>query len=317
MATAKVLKKLSAQVQSGSSYEESAPFLMPFTSETLSQNYDPIEDMSNVGVGFRDIPQQGPRHTSGSVEQNIDVISCETIFEAAFGANSSGVFTLGSNSKKLSLCGLNDANAVKYANVYIKTLKISAAAAGLWNMSYEIVGVTAQDRAATGTFPASPTAPGDPFTFHEAGGTGYVRIGDATDALSSSDEINIEDFNLDITCGFDEQYCNEGTGTLTPIFGQVEPVVSGSFTVARHDSDTYLDWVDAHTPLQMTVYAYKSAAATMLIEIPRFIIKVDMSDDSLTKQNVSMMIGRNGTGSSYKNTNMSFTSPVRITIVNS
>ena len=317
MATTKVMRKLCAQIQSGASYESGAMISMPFTSESIMQNYDEIADESISGEGFMDIPQQGPRHTSGSVSLNIDPVSCIPLMEAAFGTNSSNVFTLGSNVKKMSMCCLNSANAVELANVYPKTFNINGTSAGLIKLETEVIAETAQVRDAVGNYPAAPTAFGTPFTFHEAGGTGYVRVGNQDDALSSSDDICIEEFSLEITTGFDEQYCNEGTDTLTPVFGMVPPTVSGSFRIARHDSDTFQDFEDAHTPLQMSIYVYKSATETMLIEIPNFVISCEITDDDIAKQNITMMIGRNGLGTSYSNSNMSLTSPVRITIVNS
>lgn len=312
----KVLKKFCAQIQSGSTYESDAMFMVPLVSETLNQNYDPIEDDSIVGVGFKGIPKQGSRHTSGAVTQNLDSIGCEQILEAAFGTESSGVYTLGSNSKKMSCCLYNGVNAVEYANVYVKRIRFSGAPNGLWQMDYDIIGVTAQDRDVIGNFP-SVTDPGDPLSFHEAGGTGYFRVGDDGDALAGGDEINIESFELEITCGFDEQYCNEGVSTLTPIFGMVQPEVTGSFVIARHDADTFQDFEDNHTALQAELYIYGSATDNIKIQIPRFPIKCEVTDDDVAKQNIEMLIGRNGIGSTYQNSNMSFTSPVRVTVVNS
>lgn len=316
MATVKVLKKLCAQIQSGGTYESGGMYRQPFTSETLSQMYDMIDDESISGEGFKEIPQQGPRHTEGTVTQTLDDVACIPILEAAFGANSSGVFTLGSNSKKLSMCGLNDANAIQYANVYISRLRLFSSVSSLWQMEYDIIGETAQVRTTTGSYPTD-TGYDDPFTFHETGGTGFVRIGDTADALDSGDEINIEEFSLELTTGFDSQYCNEGTGTLTPAFGMVAPTVTGSMKVSRHTSDAFQDFEDANTPLQATIYIYKSATSNILIEIPRFVISCTVTDDDIARQDLELMIGRNGTGTNYKNTNMSFTSPVRITVTNS
>lgn len=317
MSTTKVMRKLSAQIQTGATYESNAAFLMPFVSESIMQKYDDIADESILGVGFKDIAQQGVRHVEGSISQNLDVVSCAPILEAAFGALSSQVYTLGTNSKKLSLCALNDINAIRYANVYVKKIKLSSSVNNLWKLDYDVLGVTAQDRVATSNFP-TVTAPDDPFTFHETGGTtGYVRLGNTADALAAGDNINIEDFSLEINTGFDAQYCNVGLATLTPAFGMVEASCSGSFKVARHDADTLLAWQDAHTALQMAIYIYKSATDNILIEIPRLVIKVDLTDDDIAKQSVEMMIGRNGVGTSYKNANMAFTSPVRITTDNS
>lgn len=318
MATVKVLRKVAAQIQAGSTYEDSAMYLLPLLSGIYGQTYNQIEDNSINGEAFMDIPQQGTRMVGGDgISFQIDKISIETILEAAFGSNAAQVFTLGSNTKKLSICTLDYVNANQYANAFIKRLALSSSVNSVWQADIDFVHTTAESRVATSNFPASPTAYEEPFTFHEAGGTsGYIRIGNADDALAAGDNVCFEDFNLELNNGFDNQFTNCGLGTLTPIFGMAVPAVTGSFTVARHDTDQYLDWQDAHTPLQMEILIYKNATAQLKIEIPRFVIKATPTDDDITKVEVEMMIGRNGTGTSYKNTNMAFTSPIRMTLIN-
>jgi len=316
--TVKVLKKLAGQIQAGTAYEEDALFLLPITGGAVGQTYDPIDDTSISGEAFMDIPQQGPRHVAGSgLGFQIDKISCPTILEAAFGTNTSEVFTLGTNAKKLSLVGIDDVKENQYANCFVSKLSIAGATGGLWLFNVDVVNETAESRNALGTFPSN-TAYDEPFTFHEAGGVnGYVRVGDADDALAAGDNICIEDFSLEINNGFADQHSSCSLGTLTPVFGMSPPSVSGSFKVARHESDQYQIWEDNHTPLQMCIYIYKDATATFKIEVPRFVISVGLSDEDVTRVDCEMKIGRNGVGTSYKNANMSFTSPVRITVINS
>lgn len=314
--SAKVFTKLAAKVQDGATYEGTGMFLLAFTENSLNQNPDPIEDDSIVGLGFRDIPQQGPQHTVGSITTNLDLNTCQPLFTAAFGTTAGGglIFSFGtSNTKKLSLCALTAVNAVQYANVYCKSLKINGSSGNLLKLTAEVFGVTAQDRQAITEFPASTTLPDTPFTFHTAGGTGYVRVGDAVDALSSSDNVQIEDFDFDITVGFDEQFTNEGIRTLTPEWGMVRPEISGSFTLARYSSATVENWRDNQTPLQMELH-FVNSSGSITIQIPRFIIDCELTDDDLTKQKVTMNIGRNGVTGTYKNAFMAFASPMRITL---
>ena len=318
MSTVKVLRKVAAQIQAGATYEAGAMYLLPLLGGILNQNFNQIDDNSINGEAFMDIPQQGTRMVGGDgLSFQVDKISIETILEAAFGTNAFQVFSLGSNTKKLSICTLDSVNANQYANAYIKRLALSSSVNSVWQADMDFVHETAESRVATSNFPAAPTAYEEPFTFHEAGGTnGYIRIGDAVDALDSGDNVCFEDLNLELNNGFDNQFTNCGLGTLTPLFGMAVPACTGSFTVARHDTDNYLDWQDAHTPLQMEILIYKSATAQLKIEIPRFVIKATPTDDDITKIDVEMLIGRNGTGTSYKNTNMAFTSPIRITLTN-
>jgi len=316
--TTKVIRKMAGEIQSGGTYESSAMNLMPYVGGSIKVAYDAIEDASISGEAFRDIPQQGPRRVmSEGLGFQVDSVSSEILLEALFGNNSSKVYTLGNNTTKMSFAtcdGVNSHN--KYADVFFKKGTLKGSVGSNITLDAELVGETNEDR----TSDAFPSAAGfgEPFTFHEAGSTnGYVRVGDAHDALASGDNIEIEDFSFDIENGFDHQHCNDGLGILTPIFGQTAPAVNGSFTVARHDTDQWLTWADAHTPLQMAIMIYKSATASLLIEIPRFVIQASITDDDLTKVAITCNIGRNGTGTSYTNSNMAFVSPIRATLVNS
>ena len=318
MASVKILNKLCGQIQAGATYEDNAMIKLPFVSNRVNTSYDPIEDESVSGEGFKDIPQQGGRHVGVSgMSLQLDKISCIPIFEAAFGNNSTRVFTLGGNAKKMSLCMLDSVNAVKYANMFLGSLTLSGSANQKLMLSADLIGASIEDRAATSAYP-SDTPYDLPFVFQEMGGSnGYVRVGDASDALVA-DNIKIEDFSIQIGSSFGEQFTNDGRGIETPVFGQEGfPEISGSFTVASHTTDQWLQWEEDHTPLQMALLAYKDATATVLIEIPRFVATVELTDDDKTKVKVDMKIGRNGTGTSYRNATMAFTSPVRVTVVNS
>jgi hypothetical protein len=313
-ATAKVFKKVAAQIQSGDTYEYNAMFLLPFTSMTLGQIFEPIADEGISGVPFNDIPRQGNRKVEGSLQMQLDSISSPTILEAGFGASTGTpiIYTLGTNSKKLSIAALDAIKCVKLASVFIKRLKISGTTGQKIILDCDFIAEVAEDRAATSEFP-SVTSFGEPMTFLDAGGTsGYFRVGDATDALAAGDNINIEEFMYEIQNGFDNQFVN-AVGTLRPVYGMGEISATGSFRVARHENDNYFAWSDGYTPLQMSCMLYKSASENLLIEVPRFCIQAEPTDDSLTKINCEMKIGRNGLGTSYKNANMTFVSPIRLT----
>lgn len=318
MATVKCLKAAAYQLQSGSTFEEDAMFSLPFTAEGMEQNFDTIEDEAIVGVAFKNVPVQGNRHVGGSFSQQLDAISIEPLLEAAFGTESSGVFSCNgsTNTSKLSVVTLDSVATYQYANVYVKSLSIKGSAGGKFMVDFDLIGVTAESRQSVGSYPAAPTDIGTFTVFNHLGGTGYARIGNHDDALDSGDNISIDDFELSMECGFDEQYASSQT-TLTPIFGMTPPQFTGSFKVARHEDNTFLDWKDNFTSLQAAFYIYLNATNTILIEIPNFKVNPEITDDDLSQQNVEMLIGRNGLGSSYTNSNMSFTSPVRITVVNS
>lgn len=319
MSDVKIFHRVAAQIQAGSSYEGSAMYQLPFTSNSLQQKTDPIEDNAIVGVAFKTTPQRGPRHVSGTISQDLDVVSCFPILQAMFGTPAAGVFTLTGSPQKLSLCGLDAVSANQYANQYIKNLKISGSAANLLKLDYDIFGITSVVRAATSAFPSSVTVEDEAFSFHEidGGSYGFFRVGDAADALGSGDNISIDDFSLEIEGGLDEQYDNNGILSLAPEFGMAGTGVKLNFNVSRFTTVQWLTWMDDFTPLQASIRVGKSANKYIQIDIPRFTITADVTEEDLPKVNVSAMVGRNGVDTSYKNTNMAFTAPVRITVVNS
>ena len=318
MSTVTVLEKLALQVRAGATYESGAMQQVPYLSGRITQMFDPIQSEGISGTGFRDIPQQGPRHVESSgLSVEVDADSIAPILEAAFGNVNAGVYTLGDNAKKLSVAALDGVSCNQYANVYVKSLQLEGSSSSIIKATANLIGATAQVRAARSAFPvALPYS--EPFTMHHAGGTGYIRIGDASDALQASDEIKIDSFSLNFDNMFDNQYTNEGLGTLTPLFGQGGFMdVGGSLTVARHETDQFQQWAEDFTPLQLEIYLYRSATESIKIQVPRFIITAEPTDDDLAKISINMNIGRNGSGTSYKNANMAFVSPIAITLVNS
>mgnify|MGYP003564665610 CR=1 FL=1 len=318
MPSVKCLKKSAYQLQSGSSYESGSMLLMPFTAEGMNQGFDHIEDESILGYAFKDTPAQGNRHVGGAFSMQLDAVSIEPLLEAAMGTHAAGVFSCDgtTNAKKLSVCTLDSVAAYQYANVYVKSLSIKGSAGGKWSVECDLVGVTAESRQAVGSFPGSVTNPNQFMIFTNCGGTGYFRVGNHADALASGDNLEIDDFELNMECGFDEQFANSQT-TLTPTFAMTAPGFDGSFRIARHEDNTFLDFRDNDTALQAELYIYLNATNTIKIEIPNFKIDNNLTDEEIIQQGVDMMIGRNGLGTSYTNSNMAFVSPVRITVVNS
>ena len=104
------------------------------------------------------------------------------------------------------------------------------------------------------------------FVHNDFSSGGYFRVGDHADALSSGDNQQIEEFSITMTSGFDTQYANQQL-SLTPVYGMVSLEVTGSFKISRYSADTFLDWRDAATPLQLdALLSYGSNS--LQIEIP-------------------------------------------------
>ena len=317
MSTAKVLQKVAAQLQSGSTYENDGMYLLPIMNPNAAskQAFDPLTPEGIVGTAYNALPLQGPRKVGGEIELELDPVSIVPLLDAAFATKVGLVHTLGAtNAKKLSIAVLNDVKCIRCANVYVKTLKISGQSGQILRASVSLIQATAQDRTTVGNFPSIAHDPIDPISFHVGG---HFRIGDCGDALASGDDQSVDQFEIEIDNGFDNQYDNTGIGTLMPIFGMGKPSVKGSITISRHSSDAFQDWRDAMTLLQAEAYFYASATSSVKIEIPAFnISSADLDDGELPKVKIDLNMGRNGIGTNYKNANITTTSPVRVTIVN-
>lgn len=307
----KILTKACFQAQSGSTYEEDAMFLLPLTSGRIQMKPLMIEDEAQDGTGFRNTPRQGNIEVSGSLSFQADTVALPKILEVFFGSSVAGVYSYSSNTNKFSWCFDDGVKRYRFANIYPKSLKISSSAGQKVVCEIELIGVTSEARV-DNAFP-TVTSYGSFFVHNDFSSSGYFRVGDHTDALASEDNQQIEEFNITMTSGFDTQYANQQL-SLTPVYGMVGLEVTGSFKISRYSADTFLDWRDAATTLQLdALLSYGSDS--LQIEIPNFIAQVSLTDDEATRQEVEMLIGKNGYGSSYVNDNMEFVSPIRITSV--
>lgn len=321
-ATVKVATQVIFQGQATDAYVDAGANILPYTSWGLTQKTAPIEDDSNVGVAFKGTPQRGQVTPAGSTSFNMDWVTILNLLEYVTGFRDPGdaIFYFDEatpNVSKLSFGKLDGVSYRQHANVYIKSLKISGSSGQNIKCDMELVSSSGEVRAARATFPAmaSFTYPEKPFTFHEMSGTsGYFRIGDQADVLSASDNLNIEEFSFEIVAGFDLDFASENT-PLTPVFGMVPPSVSGSFKIPRHTAETFMDWRDAFTPLQLELNLNK-AARNFKLQIPNFTIDANLSDDDIAKQDVEISAGRNGIGTALANEFMDEgkNSPIIITL---
>ena len=310
--TIKILQKLAAKLESNYGAYTAPDVLIPFKAKEHKQAFGMIEDESIVGVAQKDLPIQGVRKFSGNLDAQLDKLTMDVIFEAAFGANSSGTFTIPitSNTKSLSLCALDQVKTNKYAGVVVNNFQIKSAAEGDLSYTCDLLSNVAEVRDDT-AFPTINVNPGARFAHHMAGGTnGYIRIGDQADALASGDNCSIiKDITFGLNWNFAEDFVN-AVGSLQPLSGQ--SVVSLDFTLAQHDSDQWKVWRDAGTALQLEYYCYQAAAGTLKIQIPNFIIE-ECPEGNAVKPTIAVKckVGRNGMGTSYSNANMAFVSAMK------
>lgn len=315
-----ILKKVAGIIEVTPGTYLAPNVLLPFTSFTPKFEYAMIEDESIVGIAFPDLPVQGVHKVAGSLAAQVDIDSIEVLLEAALGSVSSQVYSCPTtkNVKSMSFVMLDEVKTNKYAGVYLNSFMLESEAEGDLKVAADIIGWKAEVRDDT-AFPAMSTEPGTRLVHHHAcgSGTGYMRIGDQTDALAAGDNFTPESIAAGINWQFDHQYgnCQEPLIPLSGAAGRPEAVFN--FTVPRHEADTLLGFRDNHTSLQAELLYYASASANLKIQIPNLVIEsLEKSDDDVTKLNIACKVARNGIGSNYSNTNMSFNTPIQITVDN-
>jgi len=318
--TIKVLRKVAAGYESTPGTYEAPTVLQPFTSFTVRQNFDMIPDEAIVGIAFRDLPNQGSRKIEGSLVGEIDCGTIDPILHAAFGARSAPgtiTYTLPTDKNviSLSIAGLDSQKCYKYAGCYLKNLVIASNAGEKVNYTSEVVGWKAEVREAVGNFPSISTNPDvDKRLLHyNAGETnGYIRIGNHDDALAAGDNMQLENFEVELNWNFDNQFAN-AQGTLQPLSGAAgRPEVMFRGKIARHDADTFPGWRDALTKLQADIMIYRSATDILQIQIPNFVLsEITITEDEVAGIEFVAQVGRNGIGTSYENSYMAFVSPVK------
>lgn len=318
--TVQVLKELAAEIEGTAGSYQEPNVQLPFTSFTVKQTFDLIEDASIVGVAFADLPLQGVRHVIESLSGQGDVDTLDVILEAAIGnATSPYDCPTTKNEKTLSLCGVDEVKTYKYAGVVLNNFILQSSAEGDLNYTADCIGWKAETRDDTG-FPTPTTSPGARLVHQHAGtdNSGYVRIADQGDALDSGDNQCIGAMTCGINWNFGEQFCNNA-GPLQLLSASAgRPDATFTFQISRHDADTFLAARDARTALQAELLYYAAAAAQVKVQIPNFIIEdLTITEDDIPMLDVTCRVARNGTGTNYSNSNMSFVTPIRYTVTNS
>lgn len=323
--TVKPLRKVAYIIESSPGVFLPPDTLSPFTSFAVKQNFDMIDDESIVGEAFQGLPNQGVRKIEGTLAGQLEVDAIIPLLEAAFGSESSQVFSAPTtiNAKSLSIVHLDEVKTNKYAGCRVKSLTIASSAEEGLTFSADIIGEAAEVRDGT-AFPTISTNPGSRLLHHHANGSGHIRIADQVDALAAGDNRGLSSMEVSMAWNFDHQFDNQSQGTLPPLSTATGFAEAGfAFQIARHtdtapSADDFLVFRDSFTSLQAELLFFRSATANMKIEISNFVVKeASVNEDDIAKLDVVTMAGRNGLSGSFDNSNMAFNTPIRITIDNS
>jgi hypothetical protein len=300
--TVKIMSKIALQRQTGASYEDNAMFVVPATGFSFKSKPSFIKDESYDGSGFEALPLQGVLDVEGNMSFLVGANSfLSTLIVCALPS---------ATTKQLSVCRKDGVGYRQYSNVFIKKLSLSGKVNDTIKGEVELFGTSAE---ASGAWPvAAPTMFGTPLKFHDLSGSGYFRIGDQSDALTSGDNYSIEDFKIDLTTGYESQHDNTRM-SLAATGYMVQPTVEVSVKFSRHENDTIKNWSENATHLQAEMQ-FGTGSGSMNIKFPNFVIQHEITDDDIARQSVTFLTGRNGSGSNYANPYMTVNDPISFTI---
>lgn len=266
--------------------------LIPFTGETITQQFTRLTDESLTGVAGRAASAQGMQALAGQTTHVLDYNNFDTIFETAFGAVAGRVFTL-----------TND-QLVKYAwlefEKQISRWRIGAAKITKMVLSGEKDGkvmLTVDwllrdiDRNAT-AFPAISTP----------GARNLVRFEDlqfrivdiAGGPPDAADIMRIDSFEIEM----DRVLVEDDYASKSAVAGEeklpLEPIpndfrtTSFKFKIPRYTTDAdIMAWKDADTPIQADM-TFTRGSETMVIEIPDMRIRDDFDPNIAGPERVGM-----------------------------
>jgi hypothetical protein len=243
----------------------------PFVSETLSQAFTRLEDVSLVGTAGRAVSKQGVQALAGQTVHLLDYNNFDTIFEAAFGNKSTRTFTFTDRLAKYLWLEIDKQNSRwRFGAAKIGKIVISGEKDDYVRLTVDWVGRDI-DRNAT-AFPGISTP----------GARNLVRFEDlqarfetiASGAPGSSDEKRLESFELEIDNVLVEDDYASKSATASEEKWPLEPIRNGFRVVKlkikqpRYDSDAdFLTWKDADTPIQAD-FTFSAGGETFVIDLP-------------------------------------------------
>lgn len=279
------LRIVLGQIQTQTTFQQNRMYELPLESGWLEPKKMFIEDRSVYGYGYSTIPKKGVSVISGSTSFLVDNESFNNVF----------FYSLLGNPKpnKMSMYFVDKINAWKVTAAYIQNWRIQGGVNSLWKIDCDIIGTVYEryDRNMLPTFYVKSI----PYNYHNS----VLKITDISNSL-----------NLSYKCTSITVSCNNGHKELTDNKGVVEPAFSNptmSATIeTRYDNNDFLNWQDSESQLYGQLYIND----VLFLTLSKFTVTVELSDDDLTMQVVSLHLGKNGSDSNYVNSNIEDNRPM-------
>ena len=248
--------------------------LIPFDSETLTQQFSRLPDDSLVGSAGRAPSLQGVQAITGQTVHRLDYNNFDRIIETALGAIAGRVATFESPesvlAKYLWLEFEKTTSRWRFGAAKITKIVITGEKDGIVMLNVDWI-CRDVDRSAT-AFPAISTV----------GDRNLVRFEDLTLRFETiaagppgaGDEKRIESFELELDRVLVEDDYASKSATAGEEKLPLEPIPNGfrvnsfKIKVPRYDTNAdYITWKDANTPIQADL-TFASGGETIVIDLP-------------------------------------------------
>ena len=242
---------------------------IPFLTETLTPQFNRIEQDSLVGFGGRLPSDQGVEVITGTTEHIMDYTTMHVLLTAVLGDDAAGTITIedrhGDGSAKAFWIEI-DKEHVEYVFGPGKPTKITISGEKDGKITISLDWVFFGFQSKSSGFTGGAWTPTPRMLFEH----GIFRVADQVDALQASDEINPDSFEITFDRGMKtDDYVADTTypkQTLIPIENDFR---SAQYKVAlpRFESDTFGTWKNADTALQGDI-VFTLSGNTLTISMP-------------------------------------------------
>lgn len=260
--------------------------MIPVETEGITQAFSRLPDDSLTGSAGRYPSDQGVQVIEGPTNHVLDYNNFDTIFEMAFGTVSTRTFTLSDDvvAKYVGIEFDKQVSRYRYWAAKLGKIMLSGETDQHVKLNCEWVGRQI-DRNAT-AFPLDET--------DLPGPRNKVRFEDldfwietiAGGPPTSSERILVSSFELEI----DKVFVKDDYASKTGVAGEekfpLEPVPNEKRAcklkvgIPRYDADTFQDWKDADTPLQVKM-TFTRSGETLVLDLPDLRI-IDGADAPIT-----------------------------------
>lgn len=290
---------------------------IPYVSDSLEHQFNPIMNAALVGNAARGKSQQGAEVSGGSFTARLTYDVQQPVLEQFF-----GTFTDETDPTEdhydydatVDDSGLTIAiNRIVSIHEYIgfKTSTFTLQGSAGEAVTYTCEGM-AKDRLISGTTnnAAALTALGD-----EAGHVVYhemsLWIGDLANDLTSGDAFSPSQFSLTLNRNLQADEVN----SQTLLEALENDFASGqlTFTLPRYDSNQFITWHEAHTSLQ-AILSFTDGSSTIAIHMPKLCVvtnPVQQAGAGLAQLPITLDLYNNDDAANTS-TDMTFTQHVRI-----